>query len=78
MNKEELIGEVPTVGSLDCSYYEAMLFEILRKMSKKTADLQVLASGEDPSLFNTLLGEILWETDLKRKMALFGLQGQCP
>lgn len=31
MNKEKLIGEVPIEGSLECSYYEKMLFDILRK-----------------------------------------------
>lgn len=35
MNKKELIGEVE--GSLDSSYYETVLFEILRKMSKKNS-----------------------------------------
>lgn len=63
MNKKELIGEVE--GSLDSSYYETVLFEILRK----TADLQSQVSGEDPSLFSALFGEIPWETVPKRKMA---------
>lgn len=62
-NKEELIGKVPIEGSVECIYYEKMLFDILRKMSKKNR-----STNTSPSLFSVLLGEILWETVLKRKM----------
>lgn len=37
MNKEELVGDVLIDGSLDYSYCETVLFEILKEMSKKSS-----------------------------------------
>lgn len=70
MNKEELIGEVPIESSLDCSSYEKMLFEILRKMSKKNSRSTTTSLWGGSLFLSALLGEILWDTVLKRKMAL--------
>lgn len=68
MNKKVLAEDMKVKGSLGCSDYEIMDFEILRELSKTKSWIMSLDFCKaDFGLFKDVLGRIPWETALEDK-----------
>ncbi|KAJ7413819.1 glycerol kinase [Willisornis vidua] len=66
-NKQELVGNVKLKGSLSCSGYEIVTFEILRAGRRVHSKLNTMDLGKQT--FRDLIGRVPWDKALQGKWA---------